>query len=292
MIRQYYPKSVSNVVEFDAIKSAIEMTFEKSFLEQVVLFGRNVMCKTMTEDAISAISSIVFEDSSITTFEGLSEKLNTAPRITESTLFDKLNSVMPEGYAAVNVFPETIAHEMYYGAAMAVFDELVPSKKNNITLEYISRLGYQTPTTKSSGMWALDANHANTYAVMVNKGVHSYDGGDYQPVPADDLVITHHEKVRFGNGAMFSGHRSAGLIDIVGYMYDWDVLNTLANVGSMLPINMRMMYFGWNRGILGRWGTENRGIETSNEVHAVESFNRNPVCHSATAALILLAEVG
>lgn len=287
MISQYYPKSTEDIVEFDYLKRGVYEVLEQQLLTNIELITKNLMCQTMTSDAIGAISNIVFGDSSIRDPEAFLDRINQQEESGEERFISMLNQDTSEYGVVVESVTDSrsvwqVRYEdkfrLMFDCGLHIFEELKPKPNARLVRRWCEWNQISLDPAFSKNDYVLNAPQ-NTWSVMFNKGIHIYDhmGAGKNNVQAG-TVDDYSSGALYTDHIMFSGFRPAGLIDVVGRMYSWDALSTLSRVAATLPINLKVMYFGWANGKLGEWDDGEK------------SMNRNAVCHAATGILVLYGE--
>lgn len=295
MISQYYPQSVESIVEFDCLKRGVYEVLETQLLTDIELITQNLMCKTMTSDAIGAMSNVVFGDSSIRDPDTFIEKINETKGFGEDKFIARLRQETVEYNVVVESITDSrpvhqVRNEdkfrLVFDFAIHVFEDLKP-KPNAKWIRYWFDKNNIPLTTQLSKNDCVVSSPTNVWSIMFNKGIHIFDHMGVN-LNRSDVVKGTIDDFRSGydldacatpNDVMFSGYRAAGIIDVVGRMYSWDALSTLSRAAATLPINLKVMYFGWANGKLGEWDDGEK------------STNRNAVCHGATGILVLYGEV-
>lgn len=293
MISQYYPQSTENIIEFDYLKRGVYEVLEQQLLTNIELITQNLMCKTMTSDAIGAISNIVFGDSSIRDSDTFIEKINEPKGGDgEQEFIRRLDSAAMDYDVIVESLTDSLpVHQirnvpkfrLVFDFAIHVFDDLKPKANAKLVHKWFDENNIPLTTQLSKNSCVVSAPQ-DVWSVMFNKGIHIFDHMGIVRWSQDGTI----DDYRGGRGlnqyrgvydVMFSGYRDAGIIDVIGRMYSWDALSTLSRVAATLPINLKVMYFGWANGKLGEWDDGEK------------SLNRNAVCHGATGILVLYGEV-
>ena len=96
MIEKMFPQTVSNIIDYDAIKAAAKKYVEDVFVEIVKSFGDNLILKTMDEAHLSEVSKHVAGDSGLSV-EDLLTYMNTDNIYRESEFVSDLLTAFPSG---------------------------------------------------------------------------------------------------------------------------------------------------------------------------------------------------
>lgn len=96
MIEKMFPQTVSNILDYDAIKQAAKVYIEDVFVKVAESFGNNLMLQTMDEEHLSEISKNVTGNTSMS-LEELLDYINTDNIYREFQFVDDLLSAFPEG---------------------------------------------------------------------------------------------------------------------------------------------------------------------------------------------------
>lgn len=96
MIEKMFPQTVSNIIDYDAIKAAAKKYVEDVFVEIVKSFGDNLILQTMDEAHLSEVSKHVAGDSGLSVEELLSY-MNTDNIYRESEFVSDLLTAFPSG---------------------------------------------------------------------------------------------------------------------------------------------------------------------------------------------------
>lgn len=296
MISQYYPQSTQDIVDFDYLKRGVYEVLEKQLLTDIELITQNLMCKTMTSDAIGAISNIVFGDSSIRDPDTFIEKINEPKggggeegfirRLDRAAFdYDVLVESVTDSRPVSQVRNED-KFRLVFEYAIHIFEDLKPKPDAKLLRKWFDKNNIPLTTHLTKNDCVVNAPQ-NVWSVMFNKGIHIFDHMGVGRRIRDGILSGTVDDFRSGksmdiwgtsNDVMFSGYREAGIIDVIGKMYSWDALSTLSREAATLPINLKVMYFGWANGKLGEWDDGEK------------SMNRNPVCHGASGILVLYGD--
>lgn len=96
MIEKMFPQTVSNIIDYDAIKAAAKKYVEDVFVEIVKSFGDNLILQTMDEAHLSEVSKHVAGDSGLSV-EDLLSYMNTDNIYRESEFVSDLLTAFPSG---------------------------------------------------------------------------------------------------------------------------------------------------------------------------------------------------
>ena len=96
MIEKMFPQTVSNIIDYDAIKAAAKKYVEDVFVEIVKSFGDNLILKTMDEAHLSEVSKHVAGDSGLSV-EDLLTYMNTDNIYRESEFVSDLLTAFQSG---------------------------------------------------------------------------------------------------------------------------------------------------------------------------------------------------
>lgn len=96
MIEKMFPQTVSNIIDYDAIKAAAKKYVEDVFVEIVKSFGDNLILQTMDEAHLSEVSKHVAGDSGLSV-EDLLTYMNTDNVYRESEFVSDLLTAFPSG---------------------------------------------------------------------------------------------------------------------------------------------------------------------------------------------------
>lgn len=96
MIEKMFPQTVSNIIDYDAIKAAAKKYVEDVFVEIVKSFGDNLILQTMDEAHLAEVSKHVAGDSGLSV-EDLLSYMNTDNIYRESQFVSDLLTAFPSG---------------------------------------------------------------------------------------------------------------------------------------------------------------------------------------------------
>lgn len=96
MIEKMFPQTVSNIIDYDAIKAAAKKYVEDVFVEIVKSFGDNLILQTMDEAHLAEVSKHVAGDSGLSV-EDLLSYMNTDNIYRESEFVSDLLTAFPSG---------------------------------------------------------------------------------------------------------------------------------------------------------------------------------------------------